>query len=262
MKFLYNEEKIRELLGAVSALTGISMAFLDPENHFLCSTARKDDFCSRFQETGNNLEKCTCADAEILTKSQKSGRYECHICHAGLYDAAIPLVKSGILAGSVIMGRVRAEASPETPHLTDDPQLRALYRQIPCFTNGQLESLRILLPNILFESAISLMQDPIMDQMEEYIGGNLSSDLSVQFLCRYFHISKNLLYRRFHKRYGCTVNEYVTDRRIAYAKELLLQTDEPMYLVADKTGLGCDTYFQKIFKKKTGMTPVAYRKRG
>ena len=236
------------------------MAFLNPDGEFLCNSTFADDFCSRIQCNAEYRKLCNCSDRELLQCSQNNGRYECHICHAGLYDAAIPMIKNGMFAGSVIMGRIRASMSPAEPYITNDPELVFLYQCVPEFTDSQLENLRILLPNILFESAIEIKQDPLLDEIVVYINSNLQKTLNLPELCERFHISKNVLYQRFHSTYNCTVNSFITDRRIELAKKLLLSGEDPAYLVAEKTGLGCDTYFNKIFKKKTGITPAAFRK--
>ena len=260
MRFIYNEEKIQELLCAVSELTGISIAFLDPNNRFLFTSAKEQDFCSLLQCDKEHRQCCNNSDNQLLQNSHRSGTYESHICYAGLYDAAIPMVKNGVLAGSVIMGRVRTSGSPEVPAVTKDPDLVKMYQQLPCLTDKQLESLRILLPNILFESAIEVVCDPIMDEICEYIDENIASELYLGDLCSRFHISKNALYQRFRERYNCTVNAYIVNCRIAIAKQLLSQSTEPVYAVAERAGLKNSTYFSKLFKKYYSVSPLNYRK--
>lgn len=260
MQITYNIPKIEQLLTAVSTLTGISIAFLNPEGEFLCSCTRENDFCSKLIQNTESKEKCRCSDDLILKQSRTNRKFECHICHEGLYDAAIPMIKNGIYAGSVIMGRIRSSASPQVPFQTQDPRLIALYLQTPLFTDEQLESLRILLPNILFESAIEMNTDPLLQQITDYIQTHLDQELKLPTLCSRFHISKNALYDLFRAEYHCTVNEYITDKRIALAKTLLNNSKDPVYLIADKTGLGNYTYFNKLFKKITGMSPMQYRR--
>ena len=57
-----------------------------------------------------------------------------------------------------------------------------------------------------------------------------------------------------------TVNEYVTNARINKARELLVSTEEPVYRIAEQTGLDNYTYFCRLFKHHTGLTPSEYRK--
>ena len=67
-------------------------------------------------------------------------------------------------------------------------------------------------------------------------------------------------YRRFRSVYSCTVNDYITDRRINEAKRLLTDSTESVQRISGRVGFENTTYFSKLFKKKTGLTPNQYRK--
>ncbi len=261
MKLVYNEDKIQKLLRAVSGLTGISIAFLNPDGEYLFNSLREGNFCSCIQCNDVYKNMCISCDDCLLKRTHKTGAYESHICYAGLYDAAIPMIKNGILAGSVIMGGVRASDSPVKPLIEVEPELIELYQNAPMFTDEQLENLRILLPNILFESAIEIESDPLLDEICNYINSNLGTKLSLNGLCNRFHISKNTLYQRFHEQFNCTVNEYISARRLELAKKMLAQNTDPLYIVAEKSGFVSGTYFSRAFKKMTGISPADYRRK-
>lgn len=260
MRFLYNVDQIHKLLDAVCALTGISMAFLDDKNRFICQSTVDNDYCAIIQEIGNNRDNCNCSDMQLLEMSNQSGKYECHICYAGLYDAAIPLIKNGVRAGSVIMGRIRTRESKMPQFADQSTTLCKLYESRPIFTDEQLESLRILLPNILFESAVVVEFDSVFNDVIDYINNNLDQPLTIDSLCARFHISKNVLYQQFREQLNTTINSYITDRRLDAAKQMLKSSNLPVYIIAEKAGFGCSTYFNRVFKEKTGMTPASYRK--
>ena len=48
----------------------------------------------------------------------------------------------------------------------------------------------------------------------------------------------------------------------ATLRELLLSTDYPINRVADSVGYDNYSYFARLFKRETGMTPQEYRQRG
>lgn len=261
MRLTYDVDKIKQLLSAVSGLTGISIAFLNADGEFLYNSGYEGGFCTQIQCDEKYHAMCDCSDRKLLSASHYTGCYESHICYAGLYDAAIPMVKNGVTAGSVIMGRVRTPDSPSVPPIEAGHELLSLYRKTPRFTERQLEYLRILLPNILFESAIEIESDPVMDKIVDYINKNLASDLCLNDLCRRFHISKNTLYERFREQYNCTVNSYIMDRRLELAKQCLVKNDDPIYIIAEQTGFGTGSYFCRLFKKKVGIAPIEFRKK-
>jgi two-component system response regulator YesN len=74
------------------------------------------------------------------------------------------------------------------------------------------------------------------------------------------HLSKSKLYRLFFENMHCGVNQYISARRIDLSRELLAQTALPVGEICERVGLGNYTYFCRLFKKKTGRTPLQYRK--
>lgn len=73
-------------------------------------------------------------------------------------------------------------------------------------------------------------------------------------------VSENHLIRLFSRHVGISPGRFLRKRRIAYAKELLLQPDLPVSLVAELTGFEDANYFAKVFRKEAGMSPREYAK--
>ncbi len=260
MKIKYNVEKLRQIISDLSLLTGISMAFLDSEYHYLCRCTREYDFCTEIQYIGNYLDRCDISDRTVLERCKKSRCFECHICHAGLYDAAMPIIKDDVFVGVVIMGRVRLAGAPGVDEFLADSRLKELYFSLPELRDEQIASIQTLLPNILFQNAVFLEYDSMADEIGEYIEKNLTENIGVKKLCDQFGVSANGLYKIFKDNFDCTVNEYITSRRISKAKALLRYTKEPVYIVAEKVGIDNYTYFCKLFKRKENVSPAVYRK--
>ena len=63
----------------------------------------------------------------------------------------------------------------------------------------------------------------------------------------------------FKQETGKTVNEYLTHYRIERAKELLKDPSQKLYDICFAVGYADPSYFSKLFKKATGLTPSAYR---
>lgn len=261
MRIRYDIKKLQQIINDLSTLTGMSLSFLDADSKRICKiTPDTFNFCTYLQQNEALKNACAKSDLKVLAHCKKTGCFESHICHAGLFDAAMPIEKNGILAGIILMGRVR------TPHLLNTPfekdeKAKELYQKMPLLSDAQLASFKALLPDILFENAIYFEQESPADEAAEYIRGHLQEELSVTTLLKHFHISKNNLYRDFREKYGKTINQYVTDMRLEKAKELLKNETIPVYLVCEQVGIFNYTYFCKLFKKETGITPTEYRKR-
>lgn len=58
---------------------------------------------------------------------------------------------------------------------------------------------------------------------------------------------------------GTSPNQYQLNLRLDRAKHLLMMTNLNVNEIADQTGFESAFYFSKLFKKKTGMSPRAYR---
>ena len=63
----------------------------------------------------------------------------------------------------------------------------------------------------------------------------------------------------FKKETGISFVQYITNVRIEKAKELLKNTDEKTYEIAEEIGFSDPNYFSFAFKKNIGLSPSQYR---
>ena len=257
MKIKFNIDKIKHLFKDISVLTGISISLIDNTYKGIADCKNTENFCGYFQRSEAYNFECLHSDRKVLDKCIKSGKIESHICHAGLCDLAMPLVKNGITVGYILMGQIRCQESPENFIGRDD--LKELYKKTAFLNEQQIESLKNLLPQILFNDAIDFEYESIIDEIAEYINANLQKDLSIATLCKKFNVSKNCLYNGFRGKFSTTVNEYISSVRIAKAKELLKKTNSTVYVIAETVGIENYTYFCKLFKNTVGISPSKYR---
>ena len=61
---------------------------------------------------------------------------------------------------------------------------------------------------------------------------------------------------------GVRFNDLVTDYRCRLAKQLLLDTDERIEVIVERTGFSEPSTFYRAFKRWVGATPVEFRRRG
>ena len=99
-----------------------------------------------------------------------------------------------------------------------------------------------------------------LDTAVGYIDQHLAEELSVRDLAAASFISADHLTRLFKKKFGMTVSEYIQDRRIRLAGELLKKGDATISMVANTVGYGNYSYFTEQFKKHFGVTPREYQK--
>lgn len=99
-----------------------------------------------------------------------------------------------------------------------------------------------------------------VNEVAEYICNHCQEPISLQRLSEQFFVSKCYLSRIFKEITSFTVNEYVTVQRIKRGRHLLEKTDYSITLVSEMAGFESVTYFEKVFKKQMGLTPLQYRK--
>ena len=85
------------------------------------------------------------------------------------------------------------------------------------------------------------------------------SDLNVETLCAYLHLYPTYFSTLFKRETQKSFTAYVTDLRMQHAAQLLRDTDEKTYLIAERIGYTDPNYFSYVFKKHFGLTPSKYR---
>lgn len=94
-----------------------------------------------------------------------------------------------------------------------------------------------------------------------YIDGHLEQKLSLQSVSGRVGLSPNYFSSLFKKEMDISFVDYVTQKRVERAKEMLMNTDLKTWEVAERTGFVNDSYFSKTFKRITGKSPSFFRKR-
>ena len=93
-----------------------------------------------------------------------------------------------------------------------------------------------------------------------YICQNLSGDLSIERLAHVSGQSVSKLTHKFHSQTGLTPQQFIEQRRLTLAIELLRSTETSVKQIANKTGYATPYYFSLRFKRFVGVSPQHYRK--
>ena len=91
-----------------------------------------------------------------------------------------------------------------------------------------------------------------------YIGEHFNEKLTLERLAHEFFISRSALVRDFRLVLDTTVVEYITNVRVSKAKTQL-KYGMGVSDTAELCGFSSDSYFIRVFKNVTGMTPAAFR---
>ena len=102
-----------------------------------------------------------------------------------------------------------------------------------------------------------------VETAKEYIRQHYAeSNLSVEKLCAYLHLSSTYFSTLFKRETGTSFTAYVTTVRMEAAAEAIRGTEEKTYLIAQRCGYEDPNYFSYVFKRHFGVTPTKYRSEG
>lgn len=91
------------------------------------------------------------------------------------------------------------------------------------------------------------------------IFNRLYEDITLEQLAEVAGLNANYLSQLFKKEVGIPVSEYIQRERIEEAKKLLELTDMSLADIGARLQFNDQSYFTKVFKKHTGMTPRQFR---
>ncbi len=94
----------------------------------------------------------------------------------------------------------------------------------------------------------------------KYIRTHIMENLEIQEIARNVGLSKDHFIRLFHKEVGETPTQFIIGRKIEKAELLLITESTPIKSIAYALSFKDSSYFNRVFKKHTGMTPLVYRK--
>lgn len=98
-----------------------------------------------------------------------------------------------------------------------------------------------------------------VESIKQYIDQHFTEEISLSMLSEIFYMDPDYASKLFKKEYGTSIKNYIIDKRIDAAKELLSSTSLPINMVAINVGYENYSYFTRLFKKMTNQTPVEFR---
>lgn len=113
---------------------------------------------------------------------------------------------------------------------------------------------------IIFNGQKEHMDEPIK-QAQQFIEDNVGEKITVEALANQAAVSSRNFVRRFKKATANTPLEYIQRVKIEAAKKNLESTAKHINEVMYAVGYNDDKAFRNTFKKYTGLSPVAYRKK-
>lgn len=100
-----------------------------------------------------------------------------------------------------------------------------------------------------------------VQEVTSLLNEHIYSTLSINEICNKVAYSKTYLFRIFKEKTGKTIMEYYLQLKVDKAKQLLRENELSVKEISEKLAFNTPDYFTKTFKRITGLTPLAYKKR-
>ena len=102
--------------------------------------------------------------------------------------------------------------------------------------------------------------DSVVRGCEDWLTENFAEAGSLQQVVDRANIPERTLKRRFRAATGMTLIEYLQNLRVEKAKRLLEISSLPVDEISAETGYEDASFFRRLFKRRTGLTPSQYRR--
>ena len=95
----------------------------------------------------------------------------------------------------------------------------------------------------------------------EYVYNHIHDRITIEDLAAYTDLSPSYLSRLFKKELGISVSDYIREKKIDKAQNLLKYSDFTPVEIANYLSFSSQSHFIQAFEKMVGMTPKKYRDR-
>lgn len=111
------------------------------------------------------------------------------------------------------------------------------------------------------DGLLTIQDNSISSQVKLYLKEYFKESIHVENIANALNMSYRSLARRFKSETGITITDQLTRMRIDAAKQLLRESNMPLYDIAAAVGYENEFYFSKMFKKTEGIPPSQYRRK-
>lgn len=176
----------------------------------------------------------------------------------------IPLIKGEIPSDTFL--------TPDLPYYRDASEY---IRQIDLLCGTRPEGYQLAVKGILFQfffllisnrqkketaSASQMKSLEKMKMVLKYVEEHYPDRISIDDMAELTYYSKSHFMKFFKSHMGTGFIEYLNEYRLTMAERLLCSCDDTILSVAEQSGFDNLSYFNRIFKKKYGVSPGTWRK--
>jgi AraC family transcriptional regulator len=139
---------------------------------------------------------------------------------------------------------------------------------LPCALYSETLAHALAMRFLLYESksehrlnsSVEPLPPRILRRIRDRIEAELDTELSLASLAKESGYSRAHFLRMFRAATGLTPHQYVLERRLSTAQQLLQQSKMLLADIALRCGFSSQTHMNDVFRKRLGVTPLEYRR--
>ena len=202
------------------------------------------------------LDKVRCGDRK---QAKEALRQLLNGIFAG--QASIETVKACVLELLIVLSRAAVEGGANLDQLTL-LNFNCIDGLTACTGKAQVEAWMVELLDQFMDNMLdnrTSMNLRVINKACEYIVNNCKRNISLDEVAQTVHLSPFYFSRLFKQGKGYNFVDFVTKVRIDKAKQLLQNPEFTAVRIAAEVGYQDASYFSRVFRQATGMTPNQYR---
>jgi hypothetical protein len=205
------------------------------------------------QKFFHQLEEGTITDLHYALTEFSSGQVGVMVNHDPLRQSKNEgLVCTALACRAVIRGGV----SPEGAYNLSDYYSQKIEK---CKHVSDVQTLTYEMLNAFLQRSIQTKDHKrysiLVSTVLEYVETHIYEKISLELLAKEVGYSAYYLTNRFQKEMHISLNQYIQQRKIGYAKEMLKNTRHDIADISEKLSFSSPSYFAAVFRKHTGLSP-------
>ncbi|MBP2649291.1 MAG: two component transcriptional regulator, AraC family [Firmicutes bacterium] len=173
----------------------------------------------------------------------------------------IDMVKSCVLELLIVLSRAAVEGGASLDKMTLR-NFNLINRLVDCRNQSQIQQLLMDYLDNFMDNMLdnrNTVNTRVVNQACSFILTNCNRNITLEDVAQTVHLSPFYFSRIFKKEQGCNFVEFLTKSRVERAKKLLHKTDLSIVRIALECGYQDASYFCKVFRQLTEVTPNQFR---
>ena len=269
-------QEIKRMMDSFSDISGLKISLIDNRYRGLViSGYRAGEYCALLHRVQNCLTTCLQSNTEAFQYVTQTKEPYIYRCPFGFVEIVAPIVENEAVYGFLIAGPILEQSKGSVELLysqaeqygmcDDREELSQAVESVRYYSSDQIRAfcdMLVLLASYVVQSGQMRTAAKTVGQLaKDYVKRNLSRKISLSELALHIHCSTVTVTQHFRREFGISVMEYITQKKMKLAGQLLTESNLTVGEIAARCGF-CDAeYFSKCFKKSFGVCPIDFRKR-